>query len=348
MTKLSELLTAVPQFKQKKTWIVTGGAGFIGSHIADNLMALGQVVKVIDNLSTGKESNISYLKTRLVEYNSNNIPAEFTFHKGSICDLDFLKEVIPGADYIIHQGALGSVPRSIGEPLNYHASNATGFVNIIESARINKIERVVYASSSSVYGDSPGLPKVEDKVGKVLSPYAATKMIDEIYADAYTKCYDMTLVGLRYFNVFGARQDPEGAYAAVIPKWIDAIKRGVECEIYGDGETSRDFCYVDNVVFANIMGALTDFGSDRHQVFNVACGERTSLKELYNIIGEQVVELGFAGEYKDPVYKPFRPGDIKHSLADISRISDKLNYKPLVFLRDGLKVTINYFLSEKS
>jgi UDP-N-acetylglucosamine 4-epimerase len=330
---------------EKKVWIVTGGAGFIGSHIAETLLALGQTVRVIDNLSTGKMSNIKYLEGCLKELHNSGIQAEFNFYQGSICDLGFLSDVIPGADFILHQGALGSVPRSIVEPLNSHDSNTTGFINIIDTARIHNVAKIVYASSSSVYGDSVELPKVESKVGHVLSPYAATKMINEIYADSYAACYPMNFVGLRYFNVFGPRQDPEGAYAAVIPRWIDAIRRGEDCMIYGDGETSRDFCYIDNVVFANIMSALTDFKTEKHLVFNVACGDRTTLTELHQLIGKLVQSLGFSSSYKPPIYMPFRDGDIKHSLANISHIVEKLNYKPLVGLEDGLRETIKYFLS---
>lgn len=344
MSKLIEILKDKVSNEQK-TWVVTGGAGFIGSHIADALLSLGQNVRVIDNLSTGKISNIKYLEAKQNECAGNGIHSSFHFHEGSICDLDFLSKVIPGADYILHQGALGSVPRSIVEPLNSHDSNTTGFINILETARVNKISKIVYASSSSVYGDSPDLPKVECKVGHVLSPYAATKMINEIYADSYTACYPISMVGLRYFNVFGPRQDPEGAYAAVIPKWIDAIRRGEECLIYGDGETSRDFCFVDNVVFANIMGAVFNSSPDKHLVFNVACGGRTTLTELHHLIGQEVQSLGFSSSYTPPIYKPFRDGDIKHSLADISHIVDKLKYEPLVSLEEGLRETIKYFLN---
>ncbi len=344
---MSKLLEALKRKvgAESKVWLVTGGAGFIGSHIADALLNLGQTVKVIDNFATGKEANIQYLVDRQKALSADGIQCEFMFYEGSICDIELLSQVVPNSNYILHQGALGSVPRSIEDPLNSHDSNTSGFINVIDVARQSSVPRVVYASSSSVYGDSPELPKIESRVGHVLSPYAATKMINEIYADAYCACYPISFVGLRYFNVFGPRQDPEGAYAAVIPKWIDAIKKKEDCIIYGDGETSRDFCYIDNVVYANILSAVTDFGSDKHMVFNVACGDRTTLKELHKIIGEEVQSLGFASEYKEPLYKEFRNGDIKHSLADISHISRKLSYEPLVLLRDGLKETIKSFLS---
>jgi len=245
---------------KKERWLVTGAAGFIGSHIAECLLKNNQIVHTLDNFATGKKENIEYLFDVQKEFGG-----ELSFFESDITNPADLPAAFNGVTKVIHQAALGSVPRSIEEPADSHAANVTGFINILNESRNNNIKRVVYASSSSVYGDSQELPKFEDHVGKVLSPYAATKMCNEIYADSYVSCYDMTMVGLRYFNVFGPRQDPNGPYAAVIPKWIDAVQQGESCLINGDGETSRDFCYIYNVVYANIASALIEEMPKKHE-----------------------------------------------------------------------------------
>ncbi len=325
------------RFSQSHTWIVTGVAGFIGSHIVETLLDLGQTVRGIDNFATGKKSNIEYLSSHK---NAKN----FTFIESDINDESRLKSVFTGGNFLVHQAALGSVPRSIEEPEATHHSNVTGFLSVLDLARSAGISRIVYASSSSVYGDSEILPKVEEQVGKVLSPYAASKMCNEVYADAYASSYNIELVGLRYFNVFGPRQDPDGPYAAVIPRWVDRLSQNLECEIFGDGETSRDFCYIDNVVLANLLSATAEEVSSKHMVFNVACGEKTTLNQLYDDIAKYTASI--TGKATLPVsYKDFRAGDIRHSHADISKISKELSYLPLVFRSEGIEYTVKSFLS---
>lgn len=316
-------------------WVVSGVAGFIGSHIAENLINLGQVVRGIDNFSTGKKENIDYLKSLS---NSKN----FTFVESDINDSSLI-ETFKGAKYFIHQAALGSVPRSIEDPVLTNQSNVNGFVSVLKLALDAGIKRVVYASSSSVYGDSEILPKVENQVGKVLSPYAASKMCNEVYADAFSNSYNVELVGLRYFNVFGPRQDPDGPYAAVIPRWISNISKNIECEIYGDGETSRDFCFIDNVVLANLLSAVVPSLISKHVVYNVACGDRTTLNELYEDISKYSADILGKPPLK-PKFLDFRAGDIRHSHADISKISNELGYIPLVYRSNGIESTVKYFL----
>lgn len=340
MSKVTDFLKnnadTAKSLSSKKIWIVTGVAGFIGSHIADALLELGQTVRGIDNFSTGRQLNIDYLRS---QKNAGN----FAFLEADINDSDKLRDFISGSDYLIHQAALGSVPRSIDKPLDTHYSNVTGFINILTLAKEAGLKRIVYASSSSVYGDSETLPKVEAQVGKVLSPYAASKMCNEVYADSFANSYGLELVGLRYFNVFGARQDPDGPYAAVIPRWVDRLAKQEACEIYGDGETSRDFCYIDNVVLANILGSITQELPSKHQVYNVACGDRTTLNDLFGDISAQVAEL-LGKEKQEAVYKDFRAGDIRHSHANIDKISSELRYLPLVYRKEGIESTVKSFL----
>ena len=322
----------------KETWLVTGVAGFIGSHIAEMLLRCGQTVHGLDNFKTGKHSNVNYLTSIAKE-----VSGTFTFFEADICDKHASAPAFEKVRHVLHQAALGSVPRSIDAPFDSHQANVSGFLNILDLARETDIKRIVYASSSSVYGDSAELPKVESNLGKVLSPYAATKRCDEIYADAYSTCYGMELVGLRYFNVFGARQDPDGPYAAVIPKWIDSIQKGDSCKINGDGETSRDFCYIDNVVFANIASAKSKNLSCQSLALNVACGESTTLNELYEMIAQNVKNLGLINEIKKPEYLGFRPGDVRHSLADISRAQSEIGYKAFIDVREGMSRTVRAY-----
>ena len=302
--------------------LVTGGAGFIGSNIVEELLKMGvKKVRVLDNLSTGKKSNIN----NFLEKNEN---LEFVY--GDISNLETTRKAVKGMDVICHQAALGSVPRSINDPLSSHISNVNGFLNILISAKEEKIKRIVYASSSSVYGDEEELPKMEEKVGNVLSPYAATKKIDEIYAGVFTKCYDMECIGLRYFNVFGPRQDPKGVYAAVIPKFIDIMKNGNSPTINGDGSFSRDFTYVDNVVQANIKALTTNNKESYGTVFNIGAGGRITILELVDAINK-----GLNTNIK-PILGENRPGDIPHSNACIDKAKNILNYEPKISFEQGI------------
>lgn len=306
-----------------KSILVTGGAGFIGSNIVEHLLANGVgFVRVLDNLSTGKKSNIEFLLEKYLN-------VEFLY--GDISNLETCRNAVKGIDIICHQAALGSVPRSVNDPLSSHISNVNGFLNILVAANEVGIKRIVYASSSSVYGNDTTLPKVEDKVGEVLSPYAATKAIDEIYAGVFTKCYGMECIGLRYFNIFGPRQDPNGVYAAVIPKFIQLIKNDTQPQINGDGTYSRDFTFVDNAVQANILGMFTTNSNTFGLAFNIGCGGQYSLNDLVCIINKGL------DKNIEPIYGPLRPGDIPHSNADISKASNMLGYKVMVNFEEGIE-----------
>lgn len=340
--KLQVQLTANP-----KTWLVTGVAGFIGSNLLEKLLTLNQRVVGLDNFSTGHEKNLEEVRS-LVTPEQWKL---FTFVKGDICDLDLCKKVMVwrdgsksfGVDYVLHQAALGSVPRSIEDPINTNHSNVDGFLNMLVAARDAKVKSFVYAASSSTYGDHPGLPKVEEQIGKPLSPYAVTKLVNELYADVFHRAYGIDTIGLRYFNVFGRRQDPEGAYAAVIPKWIAALIRGETVYINGDGETSRDFCYVDNAVQANLLAATTENTEAKNQVYNVAVGERTSLNELYKIITKALASHN-SKSYPAPIHRDFRAGDVRHSLADISKIGRLLGYQPSHELVGGIQEAMGWYV----
>jgi UDP-N-acetylglucosamine/UDP-N-acetylgalactosamine 4-epimerase len=326
-----------------RTWLVTGAAGFIGSNLVETLLKLDQRVAGLDNFATGKKRNLEQLKDLVA-------PAQwsrFQFLEGSICDLPFCQEACSGVDYVLHQAALGSVPRSMLDPLGSHESNVTGFMNMLLAARDGKARRFVYASSSAIYGDHPALPKIEDQIGEPLSPYAATKLMNEIYAGVFSRAYDFDSIGLRYFNVFGPRQDPEGAYAAVIPKWIDALLRNEPVQINGDGETSRDFCYIDNVVQANLLAATTENPEAAHQACNIAVGEATTLNELFHCIQESLRRLDPALPEQQPVYREFRPGDVRHSLADISKARRLLGYEPTHKLREGLETALAWYRANR-
>ena len=322
------------------TWLVTGAAGFIGSNLVEALLACGQNVVGLDNFSTGHQRNLDEVQALVGE----SAWRRFRFLKADICDLAACREAVVGVDVVLHQAALGSVPRSIEDPLRSFASNATGFVQLLDSARQAGVKRFVYASSSSVYGDHPALPKVEDQVGKVLSPYAATKAIDEVLADAFSRSYGIQCVGLRYFNVFGPRQDPDGAYAAVIPKWTASLLRGDDVWINGDGQTSRDFCFVANAVQANIRSGLVADLPLPHEVFNVAAGRRTSLNELYGAIRTSLqTRLGRSLDV-EPSFRDFRAGDVKHSLADISKAARLLGYSPTHDIAAGLEAAMDWYV----
>ncbi len=322
-------------------WLVTGSAGFIGSHLIEYLLRAGHTVVSLDNFATGHRSNLDEVRQAVGEA----AWARHTFIEGDIVDLAICQRACESVDIVLHQAALGSVPRSIEDPLRTHAVNATGFLNMLVAARDQGCKRFVFAASSSTYGDHPGLPKVEDRIGNPLSPYAVTKYLDELYASVFTRTYGMQTIGLRYFNVFGARQDPNGAYAAVIPRWAARIARGEVCEINGDGETSRDFCYIDNVVQANLRAALVPAQGPIYEVFNVAFGEQTTLNQLHSLLGEnlQILIPGLA--LKPPHYRDFRKGDVRHSLADISKARRLLGYTPRFSVRAGLKEAMRWYVS---
>ena len=326
--------------KEPKKWLITGVAGFIGSNILEELLQLNQEVVGIDNLSTGFLHNLNEVKENVGTENFDN----FKFINTDISEADFNDVSYEKIDYVLHQAALGSVPRSINDPITSHISNVDGFLNILNFAKNSDVKSFVYASSSSVYGDHQDLPKKENNIGEPLSPYAATKYINEIYAGVYNKVYSFDSIGLRYFNVFGKRQDPNGSYAAVIPKWIHKMAKNEEIEIFGDGETSRDFCFVDNAVQANILSALASKES-KNQIYNVAVNKQTTLNEVFNLIKEELQNNSIPYT-SSPIYKDFRQGDVRHSLADISKITKELSYKPSHSIQEGLKITVNYFLGK--
>lgn len=312
-------------------WVITGGAGFIGSHLVETLLRHDQDVVVLDDFSTGRETNLLTLRRELGAQAERLVVV-----KGDIRDRETCLRVLRGAHIVLHQAGLGSVPRSIEDPVRSHDVNVTGFLNVLEAARSARVHRVVYASSSSVYGDHSGLPQREDEIGRQLSPYAASKYCDEVYAFAFARCYGLELIGLRYFNVFGPRQDPDGPYAAVIPRWFAALLRGGDTEIFGDGETSRDFCYVANAVQANILAAVTTRADSVGQVYNVAFGARTTLNELFYLIRDQVARFRPAAGTARPIFRDFRAGDVRHSLADITKAARLLRYEPTHSVQDGL------------
>jgi UDP-N-acetylglucosamine 4-epimerase len=323
------------KLSSQKTWLVTGVAGFIGSHLAETLLKQGQKVIGLDNFLTGKRENIEEVLSLVSQESADN----FTFIEGDIRDYKTCLEATNGVDYVLHQAALGSVPRSLKDPLTTNDVNVSGFLNIIRASAENKVSRFVYASSSSVYGDSPELPKVESNIGNLLSPYATSKRTNELYGGVFYRCYDMPTIGLRYFNVFGPRQDPESMYAAVIPLWVRSLIKGEPCYINGDGLNSRDFSYIDNVVQANINAALTQNTDAYGEVFNIAFGSRTDLLELYACLKKN---LGIDPKTQ-AIHRENRPGDVKHSLANIDKAKNLLGYNPSYSLEDGLKITAEWF-----
>jgi UDP-N-acetylglucosamine 4-epimerase len=319
-----------------RRWLVTGAAGFIGSHLLETLLAAGQHVTTLDNFATGHRYNYDKVRAAVGEERWRNHVAI----TGDIADEATCRTACEGVDYVLHEAALGSVPRSLTDPLATHRANATGFLTMLLAARDAKVRRFVYAASSSTYGDSPTLPKVEDVIGRPLSPYAVTKYVDELYAEVFGRSYGMPTIGLRYFNVFGPRQDPNGAYAAVIPRWIASMLEGRECVINGDGETSRDFCYVRNVVQANLRAALTSNAEAIGRVYNVAVGQRTTLNELHAALAAAVEARSPGLRVLLPSHAPFRAGDVRHSLADISLARRLLGYAPSHTIADGMAETV--------
>lgn len=315
-----------------RRWLITGVAGFIGSNLLEALLGLDQEVTGLDNFSTGFQHNLDQVKAAVTPTKWQR----FKFIQGDIRRLDTCAAACAGQDLVLHQAALGSVPRSVADPLLTHANNITGHLNILVAARDAGVKRVVYAASSSTYGDHPGLPKKEEIIGRPLSPYAVTKYVNELYADVFNRTYGLDTVGLRYFNVFGRRQDPHGAYAAVIPLWFAALINGGTVYINGDGETSRDFCYIDNCVQANILAATVPEGEGVNKVYNVAFGRRTTLNELFALIRERVGKKIPDALGTTPVFRDFRTGDVRHSLADISSAEKYLGYYPQFSVTRGL------------
>jgi UDP-N-acetylglucosamine 4-epimerase len=323
-------------------WLVTGAAGFIGSHLVESLALAGQRVTAVDNFVTGKRENVD-----AVRRSTDGASGRVEFIEGDICDPDVAGRATDGVDYVLHQAAIGSVPRSIDRPMATFASNVDGFMQVLNAARESKVKTFVYASSSSVYGDHPNLPKREEEVGNVLSPYAATKAANELLAGVFSRCYGMKTVGLRYFNVFGSRQDPEGAYAAVIPKWITSLLRGGPVYVNGDGESSRDFCYIDNVVQANIKAALAGPVEPQGTALNIAVGQRTTLLELFNLLKDLLAAHDPAIRDLLPVFREFRPGDVRHSLASIDKARQSIGYSPTHTLEEGLRVALHWYLANQ-
>ena len=325
--------------KEPKVWLVTGVAGFIGSNLLETLLKNNQQVIGLDNFIVGNLKNLKEVESRV----SFEQWKHFTFFEGDICNLDHCKRVCSGVDYVLHQAALGSVPRSISDPVATNLHNINGFLNMLVAAKEVGVKRFVYAASSSTYGDHPDLPKIESKIGRPLSPYAVTKLVNELYADVFARVYGFKAIGLRYFNVFGARQDPDSAYAAVIPKWTAAMIKGEDVVINGDGFTSRDFCHVENVVQANLLAATTTNDQATNQIYNVAVGEQTSLNELYKILHDCLVANSNIPEPKLK-FGSIRIGDVRHSLADISKAKALLGYRPSVKIREGVSLTIPWYL----
>lgn len=322
-----------------KTWLITGVAGFIGSNLLETLLGLDQTVIGLDNFATGHQQNLDEVQAEV----SADQWSRFTFIEGDIRNLDDCKKAVAGAEYVLHQAALGSVPRSIEDPISTNQANIDGFLNMLVAAKDEGVESFIYAASSSTYGDHPGLPKVEDKIGKPLSPYAVTKYVNELYADVFARTYGFNTIGLRYFNVFGKRQDPNGAYAAVIPKWTAAMIKGEDVFINGDGETSRDFCFIENVVQVNLLAATAEVEA-QNQVYNVALGDRISLNTLFDAIKVALTENGVV--YKSqPIYRDFRNGDVRHSQAKTEKAKRLLGYKPIFRFNAGISEAVMAYVS---
>lgn len=337
---MSQYQTVCEQLKQSpKIWLVTGVAGFIGSNLLETLLKLDQTVVGLDNFATGHQHNLDEVQSLV----SAAQWAKFTFYEGDIRNLEDCQKACAGVDYVLHEAALGSVPRSIADPITTNETNISGFLNMLTAARDAKVSSFTYAASSSTYGDHPALPKVEENIGKPLSPYAVTKYVNELYADVFAKTYGFKAIGLRYFNVFGKRQDPNGAYAAVIPKWTAAMIAGDDVFINGDGETSRDFCFIDNTVQANILAATTVDDAAKNQVYNVAVGDRTTLNDLYRAIQAALAENG-VNYTKNAVYRDFRAGDVRHSQASIAKIEQALGYAPEFRIDAGIQLAMRWYV----
>lgn len=337
---MSQYQTVCEQLQQvPKTWLITGVAGFIGSNLLETLLKLNQNVVGLDNFVTGHQHNLDEVQSLVKPEQWAN----FKFYEGDIRNFEDCQTTCAEVDYVLHQAALGSVPRSIADPITTNAANVTGFLNMLTAARDAEVKSFTYAASSSTYGDHPALPKVEENIGKPLSPYAVTKYVNELYAEVFARTYGFKAIGLRYFNVFGKRQDPNGAYAAVIPKWTAAMIAGDDVFINGDGETSRDFCFIENTVQANILAATTQNDEAKNQVYNVAVGDRTTLNDLFNAIKAALNENGVTYT-KAPVYRDFRAGDVRHSQASIIKIQQYLSYIPQYKIIEGIKNAMPWYI----
>lgn len=343
MSRFDDLSTHLKS--SRYTWLVTGAAGFIGSNLVETLLRLNQNVVGLDNFSTGFQHN---LDQALADAGIQNDGSCFTFIEGDIRNIETCHRVCRGVDYVLHQAALGSVPRSIEDPIRTNANNIDGYLNMLVAARDAGVKRFVYAASSSTYGDHPDLPKVEDKIGKPLSPYAVTKVVNELYASVFARTYNFKTIGLRYFNIFGKRQDPNGAYAAVIPKWVAGLLDGEEIFINGDGETSRDFCYIDNTTQMNILAALSDNPEALDQVYNVALNDRTSLNKLLEMIRARLETRVENLPDTRVTHRDFRAGDVRHSLADISKARKLLGYEPTHEISAGLDEAMDWYVASLS
>ena len=336
------------------TWLVTGAAGFIGSNLVERLIGLNQRVVGLDNFDTGYQHNLDQAIADANQASDEDRSALFYFIEGDIRLLEDCQKAMTwerggksySVDFVLHQAALGSVPRSIEDPIRTNKANIDGFLNMLVAGRDAKVKSFVYAASSSTYGDHPDLPKAEEKIGNPLSPYAVTKYVNELYAKVFARTYGFKTIGLRYFNIFGKRQDPNGAYAAVIPKWVASILAGEEVYINGDGETSRDFCYIDNAVQMNIISAMTRSEKSKDQVYNRALNDRTSLNDLYKMIGDRMVERIEGLKVNQPTYLDFRPGDVRHSLANIDKAKKELGYVPSHSITNGLSETIMWYINK--
>lgn len=336
MDSYKALIEALPY--EPRIWLITGVAGFIGSNLLEHLLKLDQRVVGLDNFATGHQSNLDEVQFLM----SPEQWSQFTFIEGDICNQEDCARACEDVDYVLHQAALGSVPRSINDPITTNATNINGFLNMLVAARDAGVKSFTYAASSSTYGDHLALPKMEDNIGKPLSPYAVTKYVNELYADVFAKTYGFNTIGLRYFNVFGKRQDPNGAYAAVIPKWTAAMIQGDEVFINGDGETSRDFCFIENAVQANLLAATANDDA-KNEIYNVAVGDRTTLNDLCHALQAALAENGKPYE-SAPIYRDFRAGDVRHSQADIGKAATKLGYAPQYRISDGIARAMPWYI----
>lgn len=338
MNKYDEVCEHLKQVP--KTWLVTGVAGFIGSNLLETLLKLDQKVVGLDNFATGFQHNLDEVQSLVISEQWQR----FKFIEGDIRNLEDCQTACTSVDYVLHQAALGSVPRSIADPITTNSANITGFLNMLVAARDANVSSFTYAASSSTYGDHPALPKVEENIGNPLSPYAVTKYVNELYADVFAKTYGFNTVGLRYFNVFGKRQTPDGAYAAVIPKWTAAMIQNEDVFINGDGATSRDFCYIKNAVQANILAATTTSDAAKNQVYNVAVGDRTTLNDLFNAIKASLNKNSVTYQ-KEPIYRDFRAGDVRHSQANVDKITHHLGYVPQYNVFTGIDEAMPWYIN---
>jgi len=340
----------VPNYKEikgqlesnPKVWLITGVAGFIGSNLLEHLLKIDQTIIGLDNFATGYQHNLDEVKGLV----SPTQWQKFQFIEGDICDYKTCVAALKDVNYVLHQAALGSVPRSIADPIASNASNITGFLNMLQAAKEERVNSFTFAASSSTYGDHPALPKVEQNIGNPLSPYSVTKYVNELYADVFDRSYGFKSIGLRYFNVFGQRQNPNGAYAAVIPKWTSSIIKGDDIFINGDGSTSRDFCFIENAVQANILAATADIKA-KNQIYNCAVGDRTNLNELFSMIKKSLIEHGVVNIRK-PIYRDFRPGDVMHSQADVSKAMELLGYLPEWRIEAGIANAMPWYIKHLS